>query len=346
MRLADRITTLWCLLCERSPEGRRRRGRLGAACGLAFLAAGFLTAVGLGELVAIALAAVALAIVLAAGIVAAPHFWPALSASLRSGWIHEASVRCSRAGHAMAKLPRPVLARTRAGTSRVLRITTSALSAAQARIPRERARQVRRAFGAQSRAGTRRIRQLSSSATAGVRASLGRLLAARSGSGSGSLRQLESARRPAVGALRSPETVAAPIIDRRGEALGLNAAGVRLRRDGSPAEAAAQHRAALEILRELDDDRSVALTLNNLALALSHDGDDAVAVELFQEAAAILAELGDEQHEGQVIANLGLAHRRHGRGEEADNVLQRALAKLAPASSAYRTVEAELRRAS
>jgi hypothetical protein len=88
------------------------------------------------------------------------------------------------------------------------------------------------------------------------------------------------------------------------------------------------------------------LTLNNLALALSRADDDAVAVGLFQRAAAILAELGDEQHEGEVIANLGLAHRRHGRGEEADNVLQSALGKLAPASNAYRTVEAELRRAS
>jgi tetratricopeptide (TPR) repeat protein len=135
-------------------------------------------------------------------------------------------------------------------------------------------------------------------------------------------------------------------VDRQREALRLNAAGVQLRRNASPVQAAERHRMALEILRELGDQRAVALTLNNLALALSHVGDDAAAVELFHEAATILGELGDEQHEGQVIANLGLAHRRHGRAEEADNVLQLALAKLTPASNAYRTVEAELRHAS
>jgi tetratricopeptide (TPR) repeat protein len=129
------------------------------------------------------------------------------------------------------------------------------------------------------------------------------------------------------------------------DALRLNATGVALRRDGSPAEAAEQHRAALAILERLGDRRPVALTMNNLALALSHDGDDRKAVELFERAAGILAELGDTQEEGQVIANLGLVHRRHGRQEKAHDVLELALAKLAPASRAYRTVEAELRRA-
>jgi tetratricopeptide (TPR) repeat protein len=130
------------------------------------------------------------------------------------------------------------------------------------------------------------------------------------------------------------------------EALSLNASGVQLRRHGSYSEAAVQHRAALEILRTLGDERSVALTLNNLALALSHDGDDTTAVALFQQAATILGERGDNEDEGQVMANLGLTHRRHGRREEANNVLELALEKLAPASSAYHQVEAELRRAS
>jgi len=253
MGLADRITTLWYALCERSPEARRHRERLGAAGGLAFLTAGFLTAVGLGGLVEIVLGAAAVVLALAAAIVAAPHVRQALFASFRTGWIHEVTARGSVA----------------------LRVVTKASGAAYAR----------------SRSATGRV-------------------------------------------------------DLRGEARRLNTAGVRLRRDGSTTEAVAHHRAALTILRELGDDRSVALTLNNLALALSRDGDDAVAVGLFQRSAAILAELGDVQHEGEVIANLGLAHRRQGRGEEADNVLQLALRKLAPTSNAYRTVEAELRRAS
>jgi tetratricopeptide (TPR) repeat protein len=121
---------------------------------------------------------------------------------------------------------------------------------------------------------------------------------------------------------------------------------VQLRRRGAYSEAAAEHRAALEILRALGDQRSVALTLNNLALTVSHDGDDSTAVALFEEAATILGELGDDQVEGQVMANLGLTHRRHGRSEEANNVLQLALTKLTPASTAYHQVEAELRRAS
>jgi tetratricopeptide (TPR) repeat protein len=88
------------------------------------------------------------------------------------------------------------------------------------------------------------------------------------------------------------------------------------------------------------------LTQSNLALALSHAGDDESAIELFEEAAATLRDLGDEEHEAQIMANLGLAHRRHGRREEGDNVLELALTKLSPESSAYHTIEAELRRAS
>src|SRR5205823_14235598 len=135
-------------------------------------------------------------------------------------------------------------------------------------------------------------------------------------------------------------------VDPKREALRLNAAGSELRRTGRYDEAAECHRRALDILRALDDRRAVALTESNLALALSHAGDDHWAIGLFEEAAATLRELGDHEHGAQVMANLGLMHRRHGRREEGDNVLQLALNDLSPASSAYHTFEAELRRAS
>jgi tetratricopeptide (TPR) repeat protein len=134
--------------------------------------------------------------------------------------------------------------------------------------------------------------------------------------------------------------------DPKREAIRLNAIGTQLRRDGRHDEAVESHRQALEILRRLGDRRGVALTQSNLALALSHAGDDGWAVGLFEEAAATLRELGDEEHEARIMANLGVTHRRHGRPEEADNVLELALSKLNPASSAYRAIEAELRRAS
>jgi tetratricopeptide (TPR) repeat protein len=130
------------------------------------------------------------------------------------------------------------------------------------------------------------------------------------------------------------------------EALRLNAEGTQHRRHGRYDAAVDCHRRALEILRDLGDRRTVALTQSNLALALSHAGDDESAIELFEEAAAALRDLGDSEHEAQVMANLGLVHRRHGRREEGDNVLELALSKLSPESSAYHTIEAELRRAS
>ena len=145
---------------------------------------------------------------------------------------------------------------------------------------------------------------------------------------------------------RAPQPQPKKPIDLYREAVRLNAAGTRERRDGHHAEAVGLHQRALEILLKLDDRRAVALTQNNLALALSHLGEDSNAVALFEEAAATLRELGEEEHEGRIIANLGLAHRRHGRHEESGNVLQLALTKLPPASSAYETVLAELRRAS
>jgi tetratricopeptide (TPR) repeat protein len=156
-------------------------------------------------------------------------------------------------------------------------------------------------------------------------------------------------RRELVRATRSTAIRIAPPsrrIDPQREALRLNAAGTQHRRSGLYDEAVECHRRALELLRLLDDRRAVALTQSNLALALSHAGDDEWAIGLFEEAAATLRELGDEEHEAQIMANLGLAHRRHGRREEGDNVLELALSKLSPASSAYSTIEAELRRAS
>ena len=145
---------------------------------------------------------------------------------------------------------------------------------------------------------------------------------------------------------RSQSAEPPPAIDLHREALRLNGAGTRQRRNGALADAIALHGRALQILEVLDDRRTVALTQNNLALALSQVGDDERAVALFEQAAATLHELGEDEHEGQIIANLGLAHRRYGRHEECADVLQLALEKLPPASQAYATVEAELKRAS
>ena len=161
---------------------------------------------------------------------------------------------------------------------------------------------------------------------------------------SGSRAGRELARAGSASAVRVASRLSAG--DPKREALRLNAVGSELRRSGRFDEAAECHRRALEILRELDDRRAVALTESNLALALSHAGDDHWAIGLFEEAAATLRELGDQEHEAQIMANLGLAHRRHGRAEEAESMLRLALTKLSPASSAYRTIESELVRAS
>jgi tetratricopeptide (TPR) repeat protein len=135
-------------------------------------------------------------------------------------------------------------------------------------------------------------------------------------------------------------------VRRSREARELNALGARLRREGAHEEAAEQHRVALAIVRDLGDERAEALTLNNLALALAQGGDEEEAVQLFEQALLVLRELGDEAHQGPVIANLGIVHRRQGHSEEAVHLLHEALDKLPPESSAYRQVEAELRRAS
>ena len=128
-------------------------------------------------------------------------------------------------------------------------------------------------------------------------------------------------------------------------AAGLNERGRRLRREGDPSQAAAQHRAALAIVKELGDRRSEALTRNQLGLALARCGSEDAAVEQLQHALLILRALGDEEHEARVIANLGFVQRRRGHSEEAVLLLHEALDKLPPESPAYRRVEAVLTRA-
>lgn len=134
-------------------------------------------------------------------------------------------------------------------------------------------------------------------------------------------------------------------LDPRERAHALNQRGARLRREGNAEEAAEQHRAALDIVRDLGDQRAEALTLNNLGLALAHTGAERAALEYLEQAVGVLRELGDEEHEGQAIANLGLVYRRWGLGDVAATLFQEALEKLPPASPAYRQVEEELRRA-
>ena len=148
----------------------------------------------------------------------------------------------------------------------------------------------------------------------------------------------------AAHASRAARSVATIGIDPHREALRLNAAGTRERRNGAHSQAAELHGRALEILQAVDDRRALALTQNNLALALSHVGDDGKAIALFEQAASTLRELGEVEHEGQVMANLGLAHRRHGRHEQSETMLELALTKLRPASRAYEAVDAELSR--
>jgi tetratricopeptide (TPR) repeat protein len=128
-------------------------------------------------------------------------------------------------------------------------------------------------------------------------------------------------------------------------AAGLNERGRRLRREGNPSQAAAQHRAALAIVKDLGDRRNEALTRNQLGLALAHCGAGDAAAEQLGHALLILRALGDEEHEARVIANLGFVQRRRGRSEEAVVLLHEALDKLPPESPAYRRVEAVLARA-
>jgi hypothetical protein len=77
---------------------------------------------------------------------------------------------------------------------------------------------------------------------------------------------------------------------------------------------------------------------------MSHAGDDSEATSLFEVAAATVRELGDREQEGKIMANLALAHRRNGRERQCEETLRLALTRLRRDSSAYRRVEAELRR--
>lgn len=294
--------------------GATRRRRLGAGTGLSLFIGGFLAAVGLSEVVVAFFALMCLVVVGGVAVLAAPRAVSALrtldvrrrSDSLVSG--ARVSARTLTRGARVA-------ARTLTGGTRLVAggVTAGTLLAARA-VTR----------GARVAAG--RLRGSTNAARAGLRSRLHALTV------------------PAGGETLVPRAPTAA--EAREEAQRLNASGVQLRRSGRHIDAAGQHRAALTILRGLDDRAAIALTLNNLALALGHAGDDAAAIDLFDEAATILRELGHGQHEGQVIANLGFVHRRYGRSDEAADVLQLALTKLTPSSNAYRTIEAELARAS
>ena len=133
--------------------------------------------------------------------------------------------------------------------------------------------------------------------------------------------------------------------DRDQRAARLNELGVRLRRAGEAEQAAARHRAALAIVRDLGDRPAEALTLNNLALALARSGSEEAAVDHLEAALDILRELGNDEDEARVIVNLGLVERRRGHPEQAVVLLHEALGKLPPESPAYRRVEDALARA-
>jgi tetratricopeptide (TPR) repeat protein len=201
--------------------------------------------------------------------------------------------------------------------------------------------QLRRRRGA-FRAGTAGIGRLTARAGADARRA-GLLVNSRLGVlADGTARRVRAASTYARAA--KPSSPARSTTDVQRDALRANAAGSQLRRAGAHAEAAEQHRVALELYRSVGDRRAEALTLNNLALALDRAGDSA-SLELFEEAATILGDLGEEEREGQVIANLALAFRRRGRDEQSGEVLEVALGKLNPESQEYRKLE-ELRRAS
>jgi tetratricopeptide repeat protein len=339
VRSADRIKTLLDKTRADPADGTRRQ-RLIAGAGLAVLVAGLLTAVGLGVLVIFALAVVlagGIGIALALGVLGNRERLLGLGRVLRTAavrmrvrtaeWLHRMAPRARLFGVFVVRQARVGLRHGVAAAVESRRLSAAAaargkrLGGAGVRSARERAPGLA-ALG--SDVATRAARHV---ADAGRSAAV-------------------ETRRIAEHLHREVSPADDREIDRRREALELNAAGTKLRRDGYYDEAAELHDGALQILRELHDRHSLALTLNNLALALSQTGRVDQAVGLFEESASILHELGDEEHEGRVMANLGLTHLRHGRREESDNVLQLALTKLPPTSSAYRKVEGQLRRAS
>jgi len=328
VRSADRIKTLWDNAGTGSADGRGRR-RLIAGAGLTLLVGGLLTVVGLGVVVIFLLAIVfagAVGIAVTLGLLT--HRRGLLAGSRRlgtygmrfrvrtGGWLSRAGPRARLLGVFVGRQARAGLGHAAGAAASGQRVGKAAFDSARATAPDLAA--------AGSEVAGRAARQI---------ASAGRSAAVET-------------KRAAERIQHEARTREGHLLQRRREALDLNAAGTRLRRDGYYDEAAELHGSALEILRELRDRHALALTLNNLALALSQTGRDNQAVGLFEEAASILRELGDEEHEGRVMANLGLTHRRQGRREESDDVLQLALTKLPPTSSAYRKIEGQLRRAS
>jgi hypothetical protein len=303
-------------LSRRSAEGDLVRRRVVAGAALAVLVSGLLIAVGLTSAVVVFWIVVGAVVVIAGAAAAFGSRSPELR-TRAAVWGPGARSRGGSVRAEAARVSRAAGRGIRVGTGEAWMLGMAAATQLRARAPAVAGRSV----DAGSRAGGW-IASTSRAATARTRVAT------------------EKVRREA--ALHR----ATDSSDRMREALQLNAEGTRRRRSESYDEAVELHERALGILREVGDQRAVALTLNNLALAVSHVDGDRTAIGLFEEAASILHELGDEEHEGRVIANLGLTHRRHGRREQSDNVLQLALTKLAPASREYRTVEAELRRAS
>ena len=339
VRSADRIKTLLDGTRPKPADGTRRQ-RLIAGAGLAVLVAGLLTAVGLGVLVIFAFAVVlagGLGIAVALGVLGNRERLLAVGRVLRTASVR-ARVRTAESLRRLAPRARLfgvfLIRQSRAG------LRHGASAAVEGRRLGAAAAAAGKRLGA---AGARSARE-----RAPGLAAVGSEVATRA-----ARHVADAGRSAAVETRRIAEHLHREVtpggdreIERRREALDLNAAGTKLRRDGYYDEAAELHDGALQILRELHDRHSLALTLNNLALALSQTGRVDQAVGLFEESASILQELGDEEHEGRVMANLGLTHLRHGRREESDNVLQLALTKLPPTSSAYRKVEGQLRRAS
>jgi tetratricopeptide (TPR) repeat protein len=331
MRTTEQINSFWELSRQQSADGEILRRRIAAIGAIALGIAGFLFAIGFGVVVLVLLGALAASV----GVAVFLTQWPRLRAFGAKGIAYSRD---------RSRALRDQLGPLRQKVAHAAR-TTAAVGA-----------RIGRRVGETARAATPRLRSFGA---AGI---------AYGSDGSRALRnQLGPLRQKVANAARATPPVGArfgrsvgenarattirfarrtALLDPHREAVRLNAAGTQQRRSGRYDEAVESHRQALEIMRALGDRRGVALTQSNLALALSHAGDDVWAVGLFEEAAATLHELGDEEHEARIMANLGVTHRRHGRPEEGDNVLELALSKLTPTSSAYRAIEAELRRAS
>ena len=311
MESAGRIDTLWSLVRASSAEGRRTRRRLGVGAALAVLMSGLLTAVGLAFVVF----AFALFVLFAVGgtavVRALRQHWP----SVRSQSRRIAAALCRWSGIALVKARTELthMRGTASSVARWLRWRGRRLALSSAR----HASRATRYVATRAQAMFRRVRERAAACF-----------------GEGAAR-----------AQRMTLSTRVKSVDPHREALRLNAAGTRQRRNGAYAEAVELHYRALEILGRVDARHAVALTQNNLALALSHLGEDSRAIALFEEAAATLSELGEEEHEGRIIANLGLVYRRQGPSRQSDDVLQLALTKLRPTSRAYEAVEAELTRA-